>query len=427
MEQPRGPLIVYANFFSDVAVDLSAHQVLLAWARQARRKIWLMRPGDVLLTPVPLSPEFTRYACDLLGVPAPTLTVITVPVTAGVPMAESLDRAGLTDTVRALGAERPGARLLPLALDSSTVELAARLGLPVAPYGPEGVPPWAVEAVYRLNTKKGFRAAAAELGIRTAPGCVCDAQELVRTVSTMLHRYGEVVVKPDRSAGGHGLRFVSGAHSDWAASLASPGAHPKGDWVVEQRLPDARSVSVQMEALPSGPRALFTGEMHTVAGSYAGYVSPLDRATDIAAQELHHWGAALGRYLSAHGYAGPYGIDALLASDGTLYATESNVRRTATTTPHAMVDRLCARAGVTPSAWLLGRRRSRLPLTFADALHLVQAEGLAWTPDRGEGVVLFADSPDDERSWQYAVIGADAGSTAKMQAALAGVMRFESE
>ncbi|WP_329112707.1 peptide ligase PGM1-related protein [Streptomyces sp. NBC_01353] len=427
MEEPRAPLIVFANFFSDVAVSLRAHHAPAHWARQAPRKIWLMRPGDVLLTPVPLGRDFTRYACGLLGIPHRSITVLTVPSSAGVPMAEALDREGLTDVVRALIAHRPGAQLLPLALDSPTVAFADRLGVPVAPYGPGGVPPSAPAAVYRLNTKSGFRDLAGEMGMRTPPGRGCGDGDLVETISTMLEGYGRIVVKPDRSAGGHGLRFISGADAGWARAVPPPGAAGRGGWVVEEWLAEARSVSVQMEALPSGPHLLFTGEMRTVAGSYTGYVSPLDHATDMATRELEHWGAMLGRHLSAHGYCGPYGIDALLASDGTLYATESNVRRTATTTPQAMVDRLSSDAGFDSPAWLLAEGRSRLTHTFADALRLLQAKDLAWSPSRGEGVVLYADAPDDERSWLYAVIAADVGGTARLHSALADVMEFEGE
>lgn len=100
MEHRRAPLIVYANFFSDVAVDLAAHGGLARWAEQAPRKIWLMRQGDVLVTPVALSPGFLRYACWLLGLPNGSVTVVTVPPIPGLPMAEAVHRSGLTDRLR---------------------------------------------------------------------------------------------------------------------------------------------------------------------------------------------------------------------------------------------------------------------------------------------------------------------------------------
>ncbi|WP_181382838.1 hypothetical protein [Streptomyces sp. CG 926] len=41
----------------------------------------------------------------------------------------------------------------------------------------------------------------------------------------------------------------------------------------------------------------------------------------------------LGRHLVDHGYSGPFGLDGLVDADGIAYASESNIRRTATTTP----------------------------------------------------------------------------------------------
>ncbi|MER6443959.1 hypothetical protein [Streptomyces venezuelae] len=40
-----------------------------------------------------------------------------------------------------------------------------------------------------------------------------------------------------------------------------------------------------------------------------------------------------GRYLADHGYSGPFGLDGLVDADGVAYASESNIRRTATATP----------------------------------------------------------------------------------------------
>jgi len=353
--------------------------------------------------------------------------VVTVPATPGVPMAEAVRRAGLMDELRALIAGREGARLLPTALDVPSVALAAELEVPVVPYGPGGVGTSALDVTSRLNTKSGFRAVARDLGMRLPPGQVCRRDRLTRTVAELLARHERVVVKPDRSAGGHGVRFVSRIEHadaswerDWPACLVGV----DGDWVVEQCLDVARSVSVQLEACRSRPRPMFSGEMRTSGGSFTGYVSPLQDMAEDTAKELEQWGLALGRYLARQGYVGPYGLDAVLAWDGRLYATESNVRRTATTTPHVMVGRLGRAAGLSSPAWLIANGRSRAAYGFADAVKLLRAAGLDWSPAHREGVILYADAPADGVSWRYAVIGADPARTAEIEARLTREMEL---
>lgn len=74
-----GPIVVFANFLSDLAVDLDEGEILTQWAQQAPRKAWLLGPGDVFVTPVPLSRAFLRYVYDLTGVPPESVAVIEVP------------------------------------------------------------------------------------------------------------------------------------------------------------------------------------------------------------------------------------------------------------------------------------------------------------------------------------------------------------
>ncbi|WP_143670109.1 peptide ligase PGM1-related protein [Streptomyces sp. Ag109_G2-15] len=412
-------MIVYANFHSDLAVHLAAHEVLDRWAEHASREIWLTRPGDVLVTPVPLSLAFRRYAGELTATPHESVTVLNVPPVAGAPFAEAVHRTGLMGTLRSLAATRPGIQLLPIALDVSTAGLAAQLGVPVAPYGPRGITPGALSIAYHLNTKAAFRALAADLGIRIPAGRCCDGTELEGVVSAMLTRHKRVVVKPNRSAGGYQLHFVTRTEP-WSA----PGPL-SGEWVVEEHLDAARSLSVQMDVRKTGPRVVFCGEMHTAGGAYDGYFSPVEKSTDATTKELTRWASALGSHLAGHGYAGSCGIDAVLDPRSRLFATESNVRRTATTAPHALVDRLSRAAGLREPAWLLATGRSRAPHTFTAVAELLREAGLAWTPSRAEGVVLYRDTASDGQAWPYAVIAAGHRRVRELQAQLGDVMQFD--
>ncbi|WP_412075800.1 peptide ligase PGM1-related protein [Streptomyces xanthophaeus] len=421
----KGPFVVFANFLSDLAVDLGEGQVLTQWAQQAPRKAWLLRPGDVLVTPVPLSREFLRYVYGLTGVPPETVAVVEVPPAGPVPLARAVRDAGLAEHVRALAGDR-GAALLPTALDASAIAFARDLSLTVHPYPTVDAAEAALEVTMLLNTKAGFRETAERLGMRLPAGRVGRRPAAEGMVRELLRDHERVVVKPDRSAGGHGMRFVSRGDLKGGAALAlDTVGGPEGVWVVEECLDVAESVSIQLEVTASGTRALFSGAMRTAQGSFTGYVSPLPPACAHVADELEEWGAALGRHLAARGYAGPFGLDALVDADGVAYASESNIRRTATTTPHAMVTRLTADSAGADPAWSVSKGWTRRALDFDGALARLRESRLAFDPARGEGVVLYADAPPDGHSWRYAVIARSAGDVEEGEAALAEVLEFE--
>ncbi|MEU9109962.1 peptide ligase PGM1-related protein [Streptomyces xanthophaeus] len=420
-----GPIVVFANFLSDLAVDLDEGQILTTWAQQAPRKAWLLRPGDVFVTPVPLSREFLRYVYDLTGVPPESVAVVEVPPVGAVPLARAVREAGLVEHVRALAGNR-GAALLPTALDASAIAFARDIGIDVHPYPTVEAAEAALTTTMLLNTKTGFRATAEQLGMRLPTGRMCRRPEAEGVARDLLRDHERVVVKPDRSAGGHGMRFVSRDDLRRGASLLlDTVGGPEGLWVVEECLDVAESVSIQLEASASGVRVLFSGAMRTVQGSFTGYASPLPPSGAHVADELEEWGTGLGRYLAGHGYAGPFGLDGLVDADGIVHASESNIRRTATTTPHAMVTRLTAGSAGPPPAWSVAKGRTRSPMDFEAALARLRASRLAFEPDRGEGVVLYADVPPDGRSWRYAVIAKSAGDVEEQEAALAGVLEFE--
>lgn len=160
------------------------------------------RPGRRTLAPVPLSAPFQRYATQLLAVPPEQVTVVVVPPRPGASMADAVRRAGLMDTVREPAQERPGISLLPTALDSSSADFAREAGVSVAPYGRSGPTTQALSVVSSLNTKSGFRDIASTLGMRMPHGVVCRHPDLRGHVERMVKQHGEVVLKPDRSAGG---------------------------------------------------------------------------------------------------------------------------------------------------------------------------------------------------------------------------------
>ncbi|MEE4543478.1 peptide ligase PGM1-related protein [Streptomyces sp. V4-01] len=407
-----GPLVILANFVSPLAVDLLEESVLRQWAQQAPRKLWLTRPGDVVITPVPFSDAFCRYVFHRTGIPDGSVTVITVPDTPHVPMAEALAVHGLLDPLRALARERPGARLLPTAFDEASVGLAADLRIPVVPYE-MGLPhPGVLGTVADLNTKSGFRAVADRLGLRLPHGMVCTGAELDSVTKEMLAGHEQVVMKPNRSAGGHGLRFVTRGEGS-----AHPVPAPGSRWVVEAYVDHTMAISAQGDVIAGRAQVTYDGEMRMNGGSFAGYRSPLDDLPGPAREELADWTLALGCELAAEGYRGPFSLDAVTTRDGTLYALECNVRRTATTTAHSMVSRLSSTGRAAP-AWSTGTVTSTVPLAFDAAVARLTEADLDFQPGDTEGVLLYADRPADSINWRYAALAADRARLTELEARL---------
>ncbi|MYT82436.1 ATP-grasp domain-containing protein [Streptomyces sp. MnatMP-M77] len=412
-----GALVILANFVSPLAVDLAEKTVLRQWAEQAPRKLWLTRPGDVLITPIPLSDPFRRYVFERLGVPEESVDIVTVPDTPHLPMAQALSEHNLLEPLRALVDNRPTARLLPTALDEAAAALASDLRIPVVPYE-TGVPsPGTLRSVAAMNTKSGFRAVAQTLGLRLPEGRVCNGAELEQTASALLACHEQVVLKTDRSAGGHGLHFVS--RGDLPPTPSPP---PDSRWVVEEYVEHTRAVSAQGHVSATRVEMTYDGEMRMSGGSFAGYCSPLQDLPEKTREKLTQWTLALGSHLAAEGYRGPYSLDAVCTQHGRLHALECNVRRTATTTAHAIVTRL---TGGDRSAWSTGTATAGVPKSFDEAVsHLVEA-GLDFHPGDFEGVLLYADRPLDGRSWRYAALAPTHNRLTELEVRLAAALGHE--
>ncbi|MFG3283244.1 peptide ligase PGM1-related protein [Streptomyces sp. NPDC048111] len=408
-------LVVLANFESPLAVGAREVSIQRQWSQQAPRKLWLTRPGDVVITPVPISEPFRRYVAERLGTPRNSVRVVTLPDTPGLPMSQALKGQGLLRPLRAMVRDAPGARLLPTALDAASIALAADLDIPVLPYEAGRPRPDVLRAVAELNTKSGFRIRAGQLALRLPHGVVCTGAQLGRVIGELLSTYEEVVVKPDRSAGGHGLRFVT------RNDRSRPAPPPHSRWVVERYVADARAVSAQGEVTAAGVEVPYDGEMRMSGGSFTGYRAPLDDLPEKTREELAGWTRALGRHLAATGYRGPYSLDAVADRSGTLYALECNVRRTATTTAHALVTRL-TRAGHPAPAWSTGTVRTGSRLSFDRAVARLDKAGLDFRPGDVEGVLLYTDRPKDGRGWRYAALAPDRARLAELEARLTAAL-----
>ncbi|MEU3059389.1 peptide ligase PGM1-related protein [Streptomyces subrutilus] len=412
MTRQEVPLLIFANINNDTMMDRSMTELAQRAARQTPRKVWLARPGDVVVTPQPVSTELFGHACTVLGMRPSQISLVSPGSYSGRPLAESVRADGPWALLRRLVGERPRARLLPYAVDHPTMDCAEALGVPIEPYGADGISPSAWEAIERLNGKDGFRAVAREIGVPVPDGQVCaDRRRLRRAVGELAG--SPLVVKPLRAASGHGLLFLSRTGTPRArarldayldAYLDEHRGQPAG-WVVEQCIAPAHDVSVQVEVEREGPRAVYDGRMRIEDGSFHGYLSPLDAPAAVRA-ELADIGLRFGGYLADRGYLGPLSVDARLTGSGRLYAIETNVRRTGTTTMHQLVQRLTRHAAPPARTWLADSRAGAFRGPFGEALSRLRALGLAYDPGLGEGALLTNDTVRADGRWNYLVMGA---------------------
>ncbi|UGY92779.1 peptide ligase PGM1-related protein [Streptomyces gobiensis] len=411
-------MLILSNRISEILSDTWLSGLLGATVAQSPRKIWLVEPGDVVVTPLPVPPAFKAYACELIEVDPDAVTVLTVPSGTKVPLAEAVRRDGVMGRLREIAEGRPEMRILPYQLDRSIAELAATLGLPLHHYGSAGVGNEALDAVYRLNAKSGFREAAERLAFPVPDGRVCrDAAELRAAVSEM-SAYPQLIVKPARSSNGYGITRLPQAspaeiEERISAYLRTAGDLP-GGWVVEEYIDAALDVSVQVLAEPGGARVLYHGMMRNTEDAYRGYCSPLPETPETAGEgtdRLLWMGERFGHYLAEHGYYGHCSVDARLTGDGRVYAIESNVRRTGTTTFDVLVHRLVpdARvgggAGAPGPVWVADCRPGGMPRDFGQAVARLRTGGLAFDRKHAEGAVLLNSALVPEGRWSYLVIG----------------------
>ncbi|MFY1584684.1 peptide ligase PGM1-related protein [Micromonospora sp. WMMD734] len=416
------PLCLFANLVNELMVRVPDERHARALIAVSPRKIWLTRPGDVVVLPVEPPRQFWEYAHETLGLQPGDVELLVADSTPLRPLAHRLRDLDLVESLRGLLATRPGVRGLPFALDRPTLELFAELGLDVDGYA-DGVPDAAVETAYRLNTKSGFHDLAERLHIPTVPGVFCaDRTELRAALDRLLGAGKGAVVKLDRSSNGFGLLFVHPHQRPELddlldAQLRSLAGQPEG-WLVEELLQVDEVLTVEMWSAQDGPVVVHTGQMNTPNGSFSGQLTPPSRWTGHL-DELSAHGLAWGARLHAAGYRGPFDLDAI-TSAGRLFVTETNVRRTGTTYLEFLVRRLVP--DDRQVVWLADSRVGSRELSFAQAVKALQSAGIAFTD--GTGVVLTADTRALDRKWRFLIVGADHDHVGRIEKQLNNILEL---
>jgi hypothetical protein len=416
--------VVFGNLCNRLMIDalVPAHSSGLAIA--GPRKLWLAGPGDLVMMLGSPSPAMRRHAADVLGHDDAAIEVIGLPPAVPAILAERVEAdanalASLRDRAAA------GAVLCPYALDEPTWRLAGALGLPLEGYD---APPGAalVELVAALNTKSGFRTLAEALGLPVVPGVHCADDEALRAACAQLLREHEsVLVKLDRSSNGYGHLRLGQADRERLreriAEHARAFAPLPRRTVVEAFLPLRSAPSVELRVEAAGVRVLYDCDQVARGPGSAAMVTPSRTLTDSARATMLAWGRRLGEHLRGAGYRGVLDLDLAWTTDERLYASETNVRRTAGTHLHELVERLRGPAAAS-ACWLGDARPTDVPIRLDEGLRVLAREGLAYRHDSGCGVIPTTDGIEHDGRWRYLVIGRDPEHVDELEARLARVL-----
>lgn len=419
--------VVFGNLCNRLMIDtlVPAHSSGLALA--GPRKLWLAGPGDLVVMLGAPSPAMRRHAADLLGHDDAAIEVLGLPPAVPAILAERV-RADAEALASLRARAAAGDVLGPYALDEPTWRLAGALGLRLEGYD---APPGdaLVGLVAALNTKSGFRELARALGLPVVPGVHCaDDAALLAACEALLREHESVLVKLDRSSNGYGhlrLRQADRARlRERIAEHARALAPLPRRTVVEAFLPLRSAPSVELRVEAAGVRVLYDCDQVSRGPGSAAMVTPSRTLTAPARQTMLAWGRTLGEHLREAGYRGVLDLDLAWTTDERLYASETNVRRTAGTHLHELVERLRGPAAAT-ACWLGDARPSAVSRGFAEGLRALAREGLAYRHDTGCGVIPTTDGIEHDGRWRYLVIGSDPEHVDALEARLAQVLSFD--
>jgi hypothetical protein len=398
---------IYNALMMDVRVEEHASPLLNA----SPRKLWLAEPGDIVASNRPIRPAFSSYVCQTTGVSERHVDYI---VLSDGFRAESPD-------LDALIASCDGAlAIAPYALDRAIADLAQRLNLPIDPFG-RRPSSQLIDTIDELNTKTGFRRLAEDLGLPCATGFSCRGRsELIDAARSLLDRYGQAIIKIDRSSNGFGNLVLSAA--DTPSVVEKVDAHLRRHanqpdrYVVERFYEFASLPSAEFVATNDGPVLSYVCDQRM--GRCGGMMAPCSALPGDARSRLVEAGRLVGCHLIASGYRGVFDVDGGCTREGEIVLTEANVRRTAGTHLHEIAARLVGPNYQQTHTWLSGTFVMTRRREFRELVETIQSEGLAFNARERRGVILPVDDALDGKCI-YMILTCEQSEAQRMEDRLA--------
>jgi hypothetical protein len=407
----------------------------------AQRLLWFARDGDVVIVPRRPDEAFVDYVTSLTGTRRSTLRLVVPAGGRFGPDILSRDRLlsrSCLDEVRAALDGRTADAIVAMCGDVTVAALARELGIPGA------LPGYGLAAaggIGLINAKSLFRAVAGGVGAPMPPGWIGDDQAGARGfISEELAAGHCVIVKQDLQSGGKGnvvlspvpdvrvagtkLPAVVLPHADAVAAyldqrwgwLTDGGRH---SIVVERYFTDAVPFFAEFFIDDAGTRLTGHGEM-LMTPTYAGVIAPTPRLDPAVEHAFIDTAKRICVPFWSMGYRGTASVDAILTAGNQFWFSEINCRMGGSSHLHSVIGARLIGPSHRAERVIAERDGWRAP-SFREAVHRLEAAGLAYDPETRLGVILTCDIVYANGTVKCCVVAEDMDAVKKYELLLAGI------
>jgi hypothetical protein len=423
------PRLIIGNVVSDAVMDQPSDEYIRRMNAGMPRKIWTMREGDILITPLPVPLHMKRYACQILGLDPDQLVCLTPARCVSPSLAENIlaDR-DLLGQVRTLIAERPGLEFYPFLLDTCALRLAQELHIPLSLYGGRYADDPQIQemvhtTLYQLNCKSQFRNTMMRLGAPVARGqVVASPQEFRRVAPDLLEYSDKIIIKRDRGSNGYGHTVIDKHTSDAFSQVERFASEMLPiSYIVEEYVPQRWAPSIELIVTSDKPYVLYPCDQRCVNNAWVGMsIPPLDLPATIN-EAMTEAAFSFGHYLHQAGYRGVFDVDGVATATGEWIVTETNLRTTGGTHMHIILTRLLGEDYLDHYCTLA----ESIPThgtPFSTFFAKIEQEQINFHPQRREGVIVTADGTNTDQKFRYIVFARRAERALQMETILRNLL-----
>lgn len=386
----------------------------------AGRMAWFAEPGDIVVLPRELSPQFKNYIDRVRGHAPESVGYVTPDWNGDAfrPLGtHELLHRGLPAALKRLMRGRQTWSLFPYCYERGAELLGEALGLDmenqVRPFLRQG-------GAELLNDKRVFRSLAAGRGIPLARGVVCNtANGLVDSVRSLIGGSGAVIIKQDRHSGGLGnliisrSKDISGLGATDVLLAAEDADLPAACAEVWRRLAYLERVPLVVEVYYAVANTVTAEFRIDSAGNSVTFLSCGEvRQAPILSGLIMPWtlpatlggafiaGATeLARMCCDLGYDGLINIDGIITIDGRVIYNEFNGRVGGCSHIHHILHSV-AGAGYGDALSVASHSRS-ISVGIDNVLGILRQANLDFEPEAGRGIILTAEDAANSGFIEY--------------------------